>query len=429
VTAGRPGALRMGLAAALALGLVLTPSLAGGLARPRPDAARARIQRLLDARARAFRERDRAAFMATVSTAHPRFRARQARLFRWAAAVPFGSYRLVARWDRYGDLARASDLDRYPGAEAVSLPVTEERFRIGAYDDRPVVGEVFFTFVKEDGRWLVAEDSDLERVGLASARHLWDFGPVATERSAHFIVLKHPCGSNIGCLSSSRDVLPLAERALRRVDLYWRAPWHKRVVIVVPTTLRALAAMLQTTYDLDNFVAFATAAVDVDEGFDYVGERILFNPESIAHRPEDQVLTILSHELTHVATRPHSGPFVPVFVEEGIADYIGHDADAAALQFFDALVAEGGFDGRLPGDIEFQIGSGTDIYTSYQEAHSATRFFVERWGFARLERFYKEVGRPAVAPGTTRYHVDRALRATIGIGLHAFERAWADSIQ
>ncbi|HEX2235913.1 MAG TPA: hypothetical protein VHK89_06525, partial [Actinomycetota bacterium] len=74
-------------------------------------------------------------------------------------------------------------------------------------------------------------------------------------------------------------------------------------------------------------------------------------------------------------------------------------------------------------------GSPTDIYTSYQEAQSAIRFFVQRWGGQRLLRFYELVGAPSIAPGTSRYHVDRALRRTIGMGLRGFERAWADSIQ
>jgi hypothetical protein len=367
--------------------------------------------------------------MATVSRARPDFYARQRRLFRWAGAVPFDSYRLVLRWDRYGDLARRSDLRRYPGAQRVVIPLTEERYRIRGFDRAEAVEDLFYTFVKQRGRWRIAEDTDLEPVGLPSARHLWDFGPLVATRSAHFQMFRHPCGSSIGCSETSDGVLGLAENALDRVGRYWHMGRRERVVILVPTTTEELARVLQTTFDLDDFVAFAAATVDTQDGWEYRGARILFNPEAIAGRPASQVLTILSHELLHVVTRPASGPFVPVFVEEGVAEYVGYDASPEALGFFDGIVATGGFDGRLPADVEFLTGSGNDIYTSYQKAHSAVRFFVARWGLHRFERFYRRLGRSRVAPGTTEYHLDRALRRTIGIGFDAFERAWANSIR
>jgi hypothetical protein len=413
----------------LALGLVVASwhvSLRAGAQAP--GDARAAIQDLLDARADAFLERDEDAFLATVSRSDPDFYRRQRRLFRWAAAVPFGSYRLVAHWDRYSDLARTTDLARYPGAERVAIPVTEERYRIEGFDAQEAVEDIFFTFIEEEGRWRIADDDDLEHVGLASARHAWDFGPLTSVRSPHFLLLRHRCGSRVGCQAGS-GVLDLAEQALRRVNRYWDLPWRQRVVIVAPSTTKELARILQTTFDLDNFVAFAASGVDAERGLNYVGHRVLFNPESISDRPSSQVLTVLAHELLHVATRPHAGPFVPVFLDEGIAEYVGYDANPDALSYFNAsVVAAGDFDGRLPADVEFLTGGRTDIYTSYQEAQSAVRFFVDSWGLQRLQRFYQRLGDRAIVPGTTRYHVDRTLRSTIGIGLAGFEESWADSI-
>lgn len=401
----------------------------GSAAPSGPKSARAAIQTLLDRRARAFVEQDEAAFMATLGRTNAEFYRHQRRMFRWALPVPFRSYRLVARWSRHGDLARASDLGRYPGADAVSIPLTEERYRIGAFDQREAVEDIFFTFARQDGAWRIVDDSDLTHVGLPSARHLWDFGPVTRARSRHFLLLRHTCGSRIGCPPSTEGVLALAEEALQRVESYWHVPWRKRVVVVAPTTTTELTRMLQTTFDLDNFVAFAASSVDLERGFSYGGHRILFNPEAIANRPSSDVLTILTHELVHVATRPASGPFVPVFVDEGVAEHVAQDGRPEALAFLGAVVDGGAFDRRLPSDIEFLTGSGTDIYTSYQEAQSAVRFFVDRWGLDRLEDLYVRLGRPAVAAGTTEYHVDRALRATVGLSKAEFERAWAHSVE
>jgi hypothetical protein len=92
------------------------------------------------------------------------------------------------------------------------------------------------------------------------------------------------------------------------------------------------------------------------------------------------------------------------------------------------VVNAGAFDRRLPSDVEFLSGTAGDIYTSYQEAQSAVNFFVDRWGFERLEDLYVRLGRPRTAAGTTEYHVDRSLRATVGLSTAEFERAWAASL-
>jgi hypothetical protein len=186
--------------------------------------------------------------------------------------------------------------------------------------------------------------------------------------------------------------------------------------------------MLKVTFELDNFVAFAYSSVDRSDGIDYTGHRILLNPDAFTSRSNSSTLRVLAHELLHVATRESSGPFVPTFLEEGLAEYVGQDADPSALSFFNAEVAEGSFDGRLPEDFRFVIGSGTDVFRSYQKAYSAARFFVNRWGLRALVRFYRTLGAVEVAPGTGEYHVDRALRESVGVGLDEFERSWAGTI-
>jgi hypothetical protein len=135
----------------------------------------------------------------------------------------------------------------------------------------------------------------------------------------------------------------------------------------------------------------------------------------------------MAHELLHIATRDASGPFVPLFVDEGFAELAGY-GDTPGLEYFDAIVAGGGFDSRLPEDFQFSTGTGNDIYMSYQEAQSAVRFFYDRWGPKEFIRFYKRVGRARIVEGLATWHVERALRSTIGMGLRGFEKAWASSI-
>lgn len=390
-----------------------------------PAIDRGAIEQLLDRRARAVLERDRAAFMATVASSSADFVERQNRLFRALGDVPFGSFDYRVAWERRGDLVRATDEQQYPGAEAVSIPLTEERYRIAGFDPRDAVEDMYFTYIKQDGEWLIAEDTDLNDMTMYSARHLWDGGRIRTDRSEHFLMLSHRCPR---CSTLGDDFLQLAEEGLDRARRYWHGPFREKIVVLVPRSGRELERMIQATFDLDDFVAFAYSTVDLSDGIDYTGHRIIPNPQAFAGRSTTSVRQILAHELLHVATRDSAGPFVPVFVDEGFADYVGHDADPSGLAFFNSDVAQGLFNGELPEDFEFTIGSGTDIFRSYQKSQSAVRFFIERFGLDAFNRFYRRLGRIEVAAGTARFHIDRAFRAVTGMSYKSFQEAWTSSI-
>lgn len=405
------------------------------LALPSPDASpvsnddHAAIQRLLQTRAHAVMADDESAFMSTVAPGSTSFARRQRRLFRSVTKIPLASYDLRAAWGRLGDLARPADRVAHPRAKQVAIPVTEERYRIRGFDDIPLEEDLYYTFVEQHGRWMIASDRDLDGLGLQSARQLWDFGSVEMDRSQHFLLLTHPCPSAIGCARLPADMLAIAERALRRVDRFWRAPWRHRIVILAPSTTAELRRLLQATFDVKKFVAFAYAGEDLEHGLRFVGRRIVLNWRSIANRTSDSVLTILAHELTHVATRERSGPQIPAFVEEGIAEYVGYDADPSSLGHLRSVVGAGGFDGKLPRDYQFTTGSGRDIYLSYQKAESAVRFFIGRWGMARFVRFYTLLGRRRVVTGTPHFHLDQALQEATGLGYTGFQKQWASSLR
>lgn len=365
--------------------------------------------------------------MATVAGS-PAFRRRQERLFDSMRRIPFASYRLTANWDRYGDLAKAAGFEQHPGTQAVAIPVTEERYALRGFDDPPIEEDLFYTFEEKDGRWLVVSDTDLNPLGLETTRHLWDFGPVVAKESPHFLLLTHPCAGSMGCAHLPSDILVLAERALTRVDHYWREPWRHKIVILAPTTTGELHRMLQATFDVKKFVAFAYASEDLEHGLRFIGRRIILNWKAIATRTTDSLLTILAHELTHVATRASAGPETPAFIEEGIAEYVGYNGDPSSLSYLRSAVSAGNFDGKLPLDYQFTTGSGRDIYLSYQKAESAVSFFINRWGSARFVRFYRALGRQRVVPGTARFHLDLALRRAIGVGFQGFQKRWASSL-
>lgn len=366
--------------------------------------------------------------MSTVADESPRFVRRQARLFDRMTGVPFRSYRLAADWARLGDLARPIDTARYPDATAVAIPVTEERYRLRGVDRAPAVEDLYYTFVERDGSWGIAEDRDLEDIGLDTTRHLWDFGPVRTRPAGRFVIFRHPCTKS-ACAHLPSSMNALLAAALSRVRRYWHGPIPRHVAVLVPSSASELRRMLQAAFDLTKFVAFAYSTVDEPRNaLRFSGPRIILNWRSLEGRSPSSVVAVLAHELLHVVTRSSSGPLVPIFLEEGFADFAGNDASPASLSFLDASVAAGRVAGTLPEDYRFTTGSGDDIFLSYQEAQSAVAFFVRTWGLRAFESFYRRLGRARIAPGTAAFHVGRALQDTIGIGLGRFERAWAGSL-
>ncbi|MGH2786814.1 MAG: hypothetical protein ACRDJV_02760 [Actinomycetota bacterium] len=418
--------------AVAALALIACVACATGpaarLASSTPLGARTAIDELLARRASAWLARDQSSFMATTARTAEDFVVRQQQSFRWSEDVEFGSYELRADWERYGDLVTATIRDRYPAADDVAVLSVEERYRLSGFDRKPAVEDLYYTFVNVRGKWLVANDTDVDTLTLYTARHPWDFDRLEADERGNFLVLSHPCRKGALCGRVPAGAIELAATALEQVDDYWTVAWHRRVAVLVPRDADELERLLQVTFDVDNFVAFATSSVDPRGGIDYTGHRIVLNPQAFVDRPSESTFEILTHELLHVATRDASGPFIPVWVEEGFAEHVGTDADPQALGFLNARVSAGLTKGHLPDDYEFTIGGRTDIFLRYQGALSAVRFFINRWGLHRFVRFYRLLGRVEIAPGTARWHIERALKKTIDVDLDEFERAWTGSL-
>lgn len=386
---------------------------------------RAAIQALLDGRARAIEKRDRRAYMDTIARGSDAFVRRQRRSFEGMRGVPFASYDLRADWSVYGDLARSGDETVFPDAQDVSIPVTVERYRVKGLDDEPASEDLYYSFVKENGEWRIAEDRTIADAGFHTARHLWDYGPVIVERHGRFSILRHPCDGGDACARLPDGTPALLDSALALARRYWPGPWPKRVGVVVPDSVGELRRILQASFDLSEFIAFAYSTVDKGR---YTAPRVVLNWRTLENRSASSIQRVFAHELVHVGTRASSGPYVPIFVDEGMADFASNQGSASSLAFFDFQRAAGAVDGTIPRDYEFTTGDGTDIFLSYQSAQSAIGFFVQRWGLDAFQRFYKRLGRERSGPGTADFHVSAAMRRTIGVGLRRFERAWADSL-
>jgi hypothetical protein len=398
-----------------AIGLIgqVSPS-ARGISSEEPFAE---IQALLDGRARAMRIGDREAFLGTVDRTNPVFLRRQGQLFDGFQRVGVSEYRLDIGRRLWPELTSDREVARYGASAEPTVLHVEERYSLEQYDEQPALEDQFLTFVRRQAGWRIASDTDLDDLTLFSGRKLWEFEPVVAEESEHFLYMSHP-----SLLGPAEAVLDAAEDAFDTVSSDWPLAWNEKVVIVAPSTTQELGRLIQATFDLDVFVAFAASGVDRRRDWDLVGHRILLNWPNFSQFDEATRRSVLTHELLHVATREYSGPLVPIFVEEGVAEWItGHDS-ASLLA---GSVQNGLFDRLLPLDHEFISGSDAVILSAYQESSAAVRYAAEQFGDDAIAEFYRELGSVRRSSGTWRYHVDRAMKEAFGIGFEEFQGRWA----
>jgi hypothetical protein len=373
----------------------------------REEAAKQVLAQRVDALTRG----DRAAFLDTVDPlGSEEFKIRQGRLFDGLRSLPLAAYDLQMRTDEVPDLG-AGLAERYPSAEAVFLPPVEDHYRLTGIDTIDAVDGYYYTFLLREGRWRIVSDRDLEDVGLPSARNLWDYGPVSQQRTEHFTILHDPADRK-----RAEAIGVLCEQGYARLTAAFGATIPAQIVVVLPRTLDQLREILQATFDLSNFVAFASASVDRDDDWESTAPRVYLQDTNLARSRRDFQLQTFHHEFTHVAAFPMAGPFVPSWMHEGLADWMATGEEGSS--------AVDGTDGVLPEEWEFTTGGGEAILRAYDESTSATAFLAARKGKSAPLDLLRRVGELRAAPGTSRYRVDQSLQAVYGVGLDQFQKDW-----
>lgn len=299
----------------------------------------------------------------------------------------------------------------------VQVVYVVEELAFADYDRAPAEDDLFLTVVDDGDGWRVATDVDAEVLGFVSVDHLWDHGPVTVTRQGPVMAIHHHDGPDVGPL------LDEAAAALVQAQERWPRDWPATVPIVVPRDEEELGDLLHVTFDLSNFVAFATATPVAERGsYELTGSRIVVNPARFLDRASETRQRILVHELLHVATRPSAGPMVPSWLEEGVAQALGEQQSTTGTALLDRTATDAL---ALPTDDQFTVGGRDRIFLSYQAAWAFVDHLVATHGAAVVGEFYASVGRGAVGePGTERYHVDRAAREVLGASLDELVAGW-----
>lgn len=357
---------------------------------PLPAETRA-IKAVLSRRATALLHRDLAGWTATLDPTATTYRTAQLTMFDNAAAVPFSSYYYDVDAP---DVAAAT----VPSPGRLLVQVTL-RYALRGFDPRPTALRDYLTFSTDAGGWLLAGDADGGK-GFSSAKDLWDFGPVVVVHGRRSLVLAHPHS-----LALAHTLAAAADDAVPRVTAFWGTGWARVVVILVPDSEDELRQIVGTTQDLSQIAALATAEIGGQPGSaSAVGDRIAINPKTFATLGALGRRVVITHEITHVASRALTGPDSPTWLVEGLADYVGFKGTSTSLRFDATELAHQVDAGRLPTALPASADfarAGATLSLDYEEAWMACRFIVSRTDEATLIAFYRQVGTakgsPAVA--------------------------------
>ena len=340
---------------------------------------------LLAARVAAVKARSKSSWMATVDVPGTAFRARQSLEYDNLIKLP------ISRLS-YGAVRAAPALSaariRRLGPTAWAAIVTGSYSLVG-FDRAPQSFDASYTLVRRPGGWRLADDTD----GVNTFQ-MWDLPGMRVLRGKDGIVIGNAPELRM------REYQTIADSAVRRVDGVWGKDWNSRVVILTPATNEEFARLLSrsSVKGLDQVAAITQGVIE--SGQRAQGDRVVINPRAFTALQPIGRRVVISHELTHVAARSSTTSPVPIWLTEGMADYVGYSGlDLSRQRVASDLLASvraGKGPTALPTDRDFDP-TRTTIAPSYSESWLAVSRLVDLYGQAKVVAFYRVV---ASAPST-----------------------------
>jgi hypothetical protein len=262
-------------------------------------------------------------------------------------------------------------------------------------------------------------------MGFETTREIWDFGPISVVRGKQALVLGHPKSP-----VSLRAMADEIDQDVPRVNAVWGNGWSRRVVALVPSTQSELSKMLTGAGDLTQIAAVATAELEGEDVSKPVGDRVIVNPPNFIKLGPLGRRVVLTHEITHVATRQVTGDLVPTWLVEGIADYVGYKDSgvpvSVAASELRRDLRRGTALGSLPTDTSY-AGENKKLAQAYEKSWLACKFVAEKFGQATLVRLYRVVG--AQTTGNAASATDRSMRSVLHLTLKAFTAQWTSYVR
>ncbi|MER5848319.1 hypothetical protein ABT126_15020 [Streptomyces sp. NPDC002012] len=404
---GRNGGRRT--AGVLLAGLLFVSACAAPDDGAAPDSTARGIRATLDRRAAAVLEHDTDAYLAAIDPRATGLRTAQLRELDNLADVPLSSwtYRLTDVTGQGTDRATAD---------------IQLRYRIKGYDAAPVTADRVLDLRRDsaDDRWYIVGD----RAGKDSGRQLWQQGDVQVVDGKHSLVL------GVGRTEQElRRIARAADRAVPAVSDAWPERWAGRVVVLVPHTMEDMADLLGSP--AANYRGIAAVTTAQTGGPDRApADRVIVNPQAYGMLGTFGQRIVLTHEITHVATRTRTSAATPTWLSEGFADWAAYRAEdrtaAQAAPELAGAVLRGDLPAELPTGEDFGFaGDPARLARAYEGAWLACELIADHWGEKKLFAFYRAVGGHSGRDGA----VEQAMHEVLSTTPQDFTARWREYLR
>jgi hypothetical protein len=346
-----------------------------------------------------------------------------------ALPIPVFEFRLSAsrEFERLVPADLQERLDAQGSSDSWVAPV-QLRYAYAGIDAVPVVLDIPMVMAQYPDGWKIVADVGPLFGQAGPSGQVWEF-PSPSAQSVvtapgESLVLTN--GSDRGFAGRLAQQLPAATEAVTR---FWGRKWPQSAGVVAAPTDEEFRSITGATTD----DAQAAAAVSVFAGIDpagptALGQRVVFSPQAAQLDP-NALAVVLRHELLHVAARTVTAQAAPVWVTEGVAEYVGRRgtytrlADAAPT--LAAQIADSGPPADLPTDANFAPGN-ADAALSYQSAWSVAAFVADKFGDDKLKRFYVALAGAdqPTDPQLVTTSQDTASRIVLGISRDELVSQW-----
>jgi len=216
-------------------------------------------------------------------------------------------------------------------------------------------------------------------------------------------------GSQKAATTASR-ILPAS---VNDVTKFWGEDWVRKAAVISTATDEQFAGLTRTEPGTTSAAAAATVFAMVDkQNKQVIGQRIVLTPAARS-LPAASLAVVLRHELVHVAARLVTAENVPLWLTEGVPEYVGRKG--TYREFVDAApelaaaVAAGDVPKALPSDGSFSVTS-DDARLAYQSAWSFAAFVADAFGEGKLKDMYVNV-----AKGGDTATTEAAIKDALGV--------------
>ena len=377
------------------------------------DNRRDAVEALFTARSQAVLARNKNVFLALVTAESPAFRQRQERMYDQLAKVPLSSW----SYDVVGDgpaLNAQRKQELPPGAWIVRVTLHYTFKGSPSAVDR----DQYFTLVPYATGWLLADDEDAAAAGSATQLDIWDLGTITVVEGTKSLV--------IGDASPAAllEYAKAADRAVNDVDRIWHEGWTQHAVVIVPRSQADMAVLIDGDgKGLDQIAAVTTGQ---SHSGPTRGDRVVVNPRAWPQLTRVGREVVMTHEVTHLATRASTYRALPMWMSEGFSDYVAYSSvDVSERQVARELLAQvrnGQLPDALPQDDDFDAAH-TELGPAYEGAWLICRMIAETYGEKTLVELYLALSDTTPGP------VDADLRRVLGISQDQLLADWRDYLR